>query len=385
MRRPKICALLLPVCLLAGCSTIPIKDTATYLENKLYHRIPYETDGDYRVTKIFYATDRETKDKAGELYFEPRIGGGLTAGTLRARIDPGLRIGKMLPKKLKRRGTIGVQEVVKMSGEDFIKNLSEAVESSPHKSVLILIYGFKDNFDMTATKAAYFAYLLDVNTPVLLFDWPGDQSVAPWGYKKAQGFATASGPYLGELLAKVIREVKPKKLWIESSSLGCQVVCDAFEWMHKHEDLADAETEISHVIMSAPDVSKDEFDLKFKDEIAALTEKLTTYVSSDDDALLISEIINWERRLGLQTVKIEKHEQFEEAKDLLYLKSLDPDRVSIVDVTLINKASYGHGYDLEVPEIYDDFYMRIFGVSPNNNRRLYLVNVKENVDYWIMR
>jgi esterase/lipase superfamily enzyme len=155
--------------------------------------------------------------------------------------------------------------------------------------------------------------------------------------------------------------------------------------MYKQGDLSDAETEISHVVMAAPDVSKDEFDNRFKDEIAALTEKLTTYVSSDDSALLIAEIIDWEKKLGLQAAEIEGHEQFEEAKDLLYLKSLDPDRISIVDVTLINKASYGHGYDLEAPEFYDDFYMRLFEVSPNDNRRLYLVNVRKDVDYWIMR
>lgn len=381
----KTSVILLSLCLVAGCSTIPIKDTATYLQKKLYHRIPYEVDGEYRITEIFYATDRKIKAEGGELYFKPEISDALTTGTLKAKIDPVLKIGKVLPEKLKRRGVVGVQEVVKMSDEVFIKSLSEAVEKSPHKSLLVLIYGFKDDFEMTATKAAYFAYLLDVNTPVLLFNWPGDQSVSPWGYKDARELATASGPYLGGLLARVIREVKPKKLWIESSSLGCQVVCDAFEWMYKQKDLADAEAEISHVVMAAPDVSKDEFDLKFKDEMAALTEKLTTYVSSDDDALLVAEIIDWEKRLGLQAVKIEKHEQFEEAKDLLYLKSLDPGRISIVDVTMINKASYGHGYDLEAPEFYDDFYMRIFEVSPNNNRRLYLVNVRENVDYWIMR
>ena len=381
----KVSAIILSICFLSGCSTIPVKDTADYLGRKLYHRIPYEVDGNYRVTEIFYATDRKVMEKSGELYFEPEIGDGLTTGTLRAKIDPGLTIGKVAPMKLKRKGKIGVQEVIKMSDEDFMKQLSDAVEKSPHQSLLVLIYGFKDNFEMTATKAAYFAYLLDVNTPVLLFDWPGDQSVAPWGYKKAQALATASGPYLGEVLTKVIHQAKPQKLWVESSSLGCQVVCDAFEWMYKQNDLADTETEITHVIMSAPDVSKDEFDLKFKDEITALTEKLTTYVSSDDDALLVSEIINWDKRLGFQETKVEKNGQFEEAKDLLYLKSLDPGRVSIVDVTLINNATLGHGYDLEVPEIYDDFYMRIFGTSSNTNRRLYLIKVKENVDYWVMR
>jgi esterase/lipase superfamily enzyme len=313
------------------------------------------------------------------------MGGALTAGTLKARIDPGLKIGKVLPKKLKRKGVIGVQEVAKMDDRAFIKSLSEAVGNSPHKSLLVLVYGFKDNFELTATKAAYFAYLLDVDTPVLLLDWPGDQPVTPWGYKKAQKFAAASGPYFGELLARIIREVKPGKLWIESSSMGCQVVCDAFEWMYLQEDLSDPETEISNVVMVAPDVSEDEFDNKFKNEMEALTGELTTYVSSNDQALLMAEVIDWEKKVGRQGYKAESYDQFEEAKDLLYLKSLSPGKVSMVDMSRVNRASYGHGYDLEIPEFYDDFYMRIFEVPAHNNRRLYLIKVSENVDYWIMR
>ncbi|OGW74663.1 MAG: hypothetical protein A2Z72_01060 [Omnitrophica bacterium RBG_13_46_9] len=381
----KITLLALSLLILAGCTNIPLRKAATYLEKKLYRRIDYKVDGKYRVITLFYATDRKSKERNGELYFKPNISDTLTVGTLEARIDPGLKIGKMLPKRLKRKGMIGVQKVTKLTDESFMKSLSEAVKNSPHKSLLVIVYGFKDNFELTATKAAYFSYLLDVNTPVLLFDWPGDQSVTPMGYKEARRLANASGPFLGELLAKITREAKPEKLWVESSSLGCQVVCDAFEYMHKQSDLADKEPEITHVIMSAPDVSDDEFNEIFMTEIAALTDKFTTYVSSYDRALLMAEIIDWQKKAGLKKVNVEEYEEFEEAKDLLYLKSLDPDRISIIDATQINNASYGHGYDLESPEFYDNVYMQLLNAPPEDNRRLYLVKEKDGVDYWIMR
>lgn len=313
------------------------------------------------------------------------MGDSLTLGKFNCRIDPLVKIGKVIPARLKRRGVIGVQDIERLNDSDFIKDISLAVQSSPHKSLLILVYGFKDNFELTATKAAYFTYLLDVDTPVLLFDWPGDQSVAPWGYKKAVKLATSSGTYLGNILSRIIREVKPKKLWIECSSLGCQVVCSAFEWMYRHPDLADPQVEISHVVMAAPDVSRNEFNDSFKDEISALTDKVTAYVSSNDRALLMAQIIEGQKKFGRQSSSVAKQEQFEEGKELLYLKSLAPDKLSIVDVTPINRASYRHGYDLEAPEFYDDFYMRIFDISAHNNRRLYIVNEDKNIDYWIMR
>lgn len=376
-------ALSLP--LIAGCSVLPIKETSSTLENSIYRRIPYTVEGDYRVINIFYATDRKIKDPSSGLVFGREMSDSLTTGSLSARIQPNVKIGKMLPERIKRQGAIGIQDI-SSSGEDiFINDLKTAVENSPHKSLLLIVYGFKDDFEMTATKAAYFAYLLDVNTPVLLFDWPGDQSVTPMGYRKALNFASLSGPELGKLLAKIIREVKPDKLWIQSTSMGCQVVCKAFDYMYNEKDLADADAEISHVVMAAPDVSDDEFDSTFKDEIASMADKLTAYVSSDDTALLFAQIIDAEKKLGRQNAKAKRNSQYEEAKDLLYIKSLSPDRISIVDVTDINKASYGHGYDLESPEYYDDFYMRIFDVPPHKNRRLYLVDTEGDSDYWIMR
>lgn len=354
-------------------------------ERKLYRRFPCRAEGEYRVIELFYATNRKAYEEKGELYFTSQISDSLITGMLEARIDPGLKIARMVPRNVKRRGAIGVRKVEKYTDEEFMKKLTEAVRGSLGQSLLVLVFGYKDDFEMTATKAAYFAYLLDVNTPILFFDWPGDHPGFLRGYREAQRLATDSGPFLGELLAKIIREVKPKKLWLESSSLGCQVVCSAFEKMCQYADLVDTEAEISHVVMAAPDVSRNEFDRKFKDEISSLSDKFTAYVSSNDRALLIAQIIDWEKKLGFQRVRLEGQEQFEEAKDLIYLKSLAPDKIAIVDVTPINKADGGHGYYIETPEFYDDFYMRLFDGFEGKNRRLYLIHVKEDVDYWIMR
>jgi len=371
--------------LLSGCAFLPIQATPSYLKD-LYRRIQYTTEGHYRVMNIFYATSRQIdKKKESSIYFKRSLAKEITAGTIDIKIDPRLKIGKMLPNRLKRRGVIGIQDIDKMGEDDFMKQLSDAVNASPHKSLLVMVFGYKDDFEATAIKAAYFSYLLDINTPVLVFDWPGDQSVSISGYERARSLAVASGPLLGELLARIIREVKPEKLWVKASSLGCQVVCDAFDHMYKYDELADSELEIDHVIMAAPDVGQDEFDDKFKDELSAMAKKLTTYVSSDDEALLISGFINDGKRLGLQKPRRIESAQEEEAKDALYLKSMAPDKITIIDVTPINDASYKHGYYLECPEFFDDFYQRIFDKQPNVNRRLYLLKTEDNTDYWVLR
>ncbi|MDD5547219.1 MAG: alpha/beta hydrolase [Candidatus Omnitrophica bacterium] len=372
--------------ILSGCAALPVKKGQSYSLDDIYKRMGYKVEGGYRVVNIFYATSREVDYTAKPFpAFKAKMAGETTYGTLDIRMDPRVRIGTMLPDQLKKNGIIELQETKRLDPDAFSKQLSEAVQASPHKSLLVLVFGYKDGFEATAMKAAYFAYLLDVNTPVLLFDWPGDQPVSIGGYMKAQSLAGASGPYLANVLAKVVREVKPKKLWIEASSLGCQVVCDAFDTLYTQPDFADADIEIDQVILAAPDISRNKFDEKFEKEFTAISKKLTAYVSSDDNALLMSGIINGEKKLGREKLRVTEPEQLEEARGVLYLKSLDPERFMTIDVTAINNSSFKHGYYLECPEFYDDFYMRIFDTQPNINRHLYLLKYSNGADYWVMQ
>jgi len=376
---------ILCVSFLAGCTSIPVQRTASYFEN-LYKRIAYRADGQYRMIDIFYATSRKVGEKEDStLYFSPDMAQSVTDGIMSIKIDPSLRIGEMLPGRLRRKGKIGIQDVQKLDNNVFMKELAATVKASPHRSLLVLVFGFKDDFETAAIKAAYFAYLLDINTPILVFSWPGDQPPSIPGYEKAQSYARASGPYLGELLTEIIRKVKPGKIWIQSSSLGCQVVCDAFEHMYKFDDLADKDTEIDHVLLAAPDVGEDEFDHQFRNEIAALSKNLTTYVSSNDAALLVAGLINQDKRLGRQKPTAKEQEQLEEMKDMLYLRSIEPDKIALVDVTPIDRASYGHGYYLEAPAYFDDVYIRFIGKQPHTNRRLYLLKYKDDTDYWLLK
>lgn len=380
----KFGVLFLSTVFLSGCAALPFHGLPSYARH-IYKRLPCKVEGRYRVINIFYATDRKVKEgKSSSVKFKRELAKGLSYGNIKARIDPNIKIGKMLPRKIKRKGLIGIQEVSEFSEEDFMNRLAAEIEDSPQKSLLVIVFGYKDDFDTTAIKAAYFTYLLDADTPILLFDWPGDQRVSIMGYLEARKLADASGPYLGELLVKIIRRIGPEKLWIKASSLGCEAVCEAFDYMNKHEDMADAQAEIDHVVLAAPDVGKNDFDRQFKDELSALSEKLTAYVSSDDEALLLSSLIKGKRMLGL--IKVKEGGQLEEAKDLLFLKSIEPDKIALVDVTPISsKTSYRHGYYLESPEFFDDFYLRLFGEKPHANRRLYLMKVKDDTDYWILR
>ncbi len=367
---------------LTGCA--PIQRTTDAYMKDLYRRIPYTVAENYRVLDVYYATTRSRGEaEKTDVLFTSRFSEETSLGKMNIKVDPAVKIGKMLPRKLKGRGILGVKNVNMLDREDFMKDLADAVESSPKKSLLVMVFGYMDDFEESAIKAAWFAYMLDVNTPVLLFDWPGDQAVSIGGYKKANHYAEASGPALGELLVRIEREIKPDKLWLKGSSLGCETICHAFEYMYQFEDMRDDEAEITEVILAAPDVSEEAFKDRFGRHISVFTDRLTIYVSADDDALLMSGMITGQKKLGRQ--RVTDPPQFEAAKDLLLLKSQNPGRITVIDVTPINTSSFHHGYYLESPEFFDDLYARIHGKSSHGNRRLYLIKYKDEVDYWVMQ
>ncbi len=368
----------------SGCATSPIEKASEYTKD-LYRRIQYKIEGNHRVINIFFAIIRKAPE--GTITadaFTPELGDGITYGTLDASISPSVKIGAITPDKLENEGLVTIKKIDRLDEALFLKNVSDAVATSPHNSLMVLIFGYEQSFEDSAINAAFFSYLLDINTPVLLFDWPGDQPPSIPGYAKAQSCAHSSGPRLGEVLTKIILRIKPNNLWIAAHSMGCQVVCDAFDSMHKNPELSDPQAEIDHVILAAPDVGQSEFDEKFKDQLSSMSRKLTAYVSSDDRALLLSGIINQGKRLG-RTKDREDPKQLEELKGLLYVKSFASDKIALIDVTPINVSTFRHGYYLEAPEFYDDFYLRIFDKEPNVNRRLYLIKYKDNTDYWVLR
>ena len=61
-------------------------------------------------------------------------------------------------------------------------------------------------------KTAYTAYALDINTPVLLFDWPGNQGEGRGGYLQSREAAAKSAPDLGRVAARRPRNRSGKYL-----------------------------------------------------------------------------------------------------------------------------------------------------------------------------
>lgn len=349
-------------------------------------RLPGTPDGNKRRFQFFYATNRvnnvDTFDGQGKTY-----GNDTLTGTFDVRISPYMPIQPWIWFDNNNMEWAGRHE---LSQDKFLLQLRKTVQASPQKSILIIVWGFRDWFRSAALKTAYTAYVLDINTPVLMFDWPGNQGQGFTGYAASQQMATRSAPDLGRMLSNVIIGTGAEKVWLIGSSLGCQTICDALAWMMTQPDLLKGKTKIDYVVLSAPDVSAQAFDEKFSERIRTLSRHLTAYVSSNDRALLMSNWLNGSRRLG-RTAEItvppedrSSQYEFEEALELLDLQAKGMKNTSIVDATPINRTRNLHHFFTDSPEFFDDLYRRLLQPDNTVSRCLHVVRTNKGVNYWIL-
>ena len=343
-----------------------------------------QDDGDFR---FFYVTNRVVEDQSApvEDRFSNERSKKLSFGFFDTSIEPSLGIGMLInPTDWFQNEEIQLNQVKSLQEDAMISAIRGQVEASSFRSLLININGFRERFPSALRKTAFLAHVLDIDTPMLVFDWPGDQGNGPRRYLRAQAIARESGVELARAIERIVRDVQPERLWIVANSMGAEVVVSAFSELYKQNDMADSETEIEHVILTAPDISHQEFGSQFRHKILALSEKLTVYVSSNDRALLMSRVINRGRRLGESTVDPSNPDQWDEAASALELVTPGNNQISLIDITPVNRTRNFHNFSLETPEFFDDLYLRLSNEENPTSRLRYRVTTASGDEYWVL-
>ena len=343
--------------------------------------------GAENVYRFFFVTNRNLESGDGPL--EERFGNqrqeGLTFGLFDTRLEPALGIGMILnPTDWFQNEEIQLKRVESLNRVDFIAEVQKQVQASPLRSLLINVNGFREGFPSALRKTAFLGHVLDIDTPALVFDWPGDQGSTPPGYWRARRIAAASGAELAQTLELIIRQVRPDRLWLVANSMGAEVVAHAFSILYRQADLSDGQAEIENVVLTAPDVDISAFRDRFKQEITALAGNLTVYVSSNDRALLLSRIINRERRLGQSTLNPGNPDQYNAAEGFLEMVEPHNARITMVDVTPVNRTRNFHNFSLETPEFFNDLYLRLINVDYPRSRPIYRIETAGGKVYWVL-
>jgi esterase/lipase superfamily enzyme len=358
-----------------------------YLAEALQFRRMLVTSQDDGAYRFFFVTNRVVNDQAAPIdeRFSNERSEKMSFGFFDTSIEPSLGIGMLInPTDWFQNEEIQLNQVKSLQEDSIISEIRSQVEASPRRSLLININGFRERFPSALRKTAFLAHVLDIDTPMLVFDWPGDQGSTPRRYLRAQAIARESGVELATIIERIVRDVQPERLWIIANSMGGEVVVSAFSELYRLGDMADTETEIDHVILTAPDISHQEFGNRFRHKILALSENLTVYVSSNDRALLMSRVINRDRRLGESTVDPSNPDQRDEAASALEMVTPGSEQVSLVDITPVNRTRNFHNFSLETPEFFDDLYLRLGNEETPSSRLRYKVTTASGAEYWVL-
>jgi len=355
-----------------------------HAESFLFRRMTVAQLAEQGTYRYFFVTNRSQEREEGPI--EERFGAdreeALKFGSFDAKIQPTVGLGMLVnPTEWFQNEEINLHEIRKLEEDAFVERLAGLVGDSPYRSLLVVVHGYREAFPSALRKTAFFGHVLDVNSPVLLFDWPGNQGGSLGGYRRAREVAEASGADLARTLELIVRKVRPDRLWLVANSMGGQVVVDAFSVLHQNADFADSETEIEEVVLTAPDVDHEQFDQQFKQEISALANNLTVYVSSNDRALVLSRLVNRAQRVGESTLT---PDQLEEAVRVAELIDPESDLVTLIDVTPVNRTRNFHNFSLETPEFFDDLYLRLTNETAPRSRLLYRVKTSDGAYYWVL-
>ena len=339
------------------------------------------------VFQFFYATNRDVADSDGavEDRYESTRGGSINFGSFDTRIEHSLGLGMIIDASdWFLNEEIKLDSVSSLDRDAFVGQLRAQVQASPDQSLLLVVHGFREALPSALRKTAFLAHVLDINTPVLVFDWPGDQGGSLRGYRRARDVAQASGQELAELLKLVIRDVQPERFWMIANSMGGQVVVDAFHLLDRDVEFSDHETEIENVVLTAPDVDHNEFNQQFRNEITGLAGNVTVYASSNDRALLVSRLINRGLRLGESTLDPSNPGQIQQTASFAELLQPGDEKLTLVDVTPVNRTRNFHNFSLETPEFFDDLFLRFTSKSLPNSRELYFLETPGGVQYFVL-
>ena len=355
-------------------------------ENFLFTRQTVARLADQDAVRYFFVTNRrksaEEMEDPEERFTNVREP-GIRFGRFDATIEPSIGLGMLInPSEWFQTEEIRVNSLELVSREDFVEELGGIVDRSPMRSVILLINGFRERFPSALRKTVFVGHILDINSPVMVFDWPGDQGSTPRGYRRAHTISRESGLELADTIKLLVRDINPDKLWIIANSMGGQVVVDAFSHLYKDPEYSDAGIEIEDVILTAPDVSREAFNTQFKTEIASMARNLTVYVSSNDRALVMSRIINFgESRRGESTLEAD---MLEEAAAVVDMMDPDDELVTLVDVTPVNRTRNFHNFSLETPEFFDDLFLRMVNKKTPDSRGLYHLQTPDGTGYWVL-
>ena len=373
-KKTAIILLLVALCYILGLVTasyFPVSaDVGAVLTKLLQGKVrPFMVKRNFNET-IGYVTDRKAGPPAdGNVTYLGEYAGQVSYGLMNVQLPGDQPAGSPVT-------TGAIKKVESIPYPTFFKFLRD---QSP-KPLVIWIHGYRLSFPMSTMYCAQIARDLNIDANVLTFDWASNESV--FGYTRDLLQVPRSTKHFVDLLTTINSEVKPPKIIVIAHSLGCRLVCLALQELYNDPNTRNLK--LDHVIFLAPNIDREEFDQNFKSELQTLVNRLTIYVASDDNILLLGKLLYNVDSIGLPE-QFSPDTNLDEIQTFLYYEKQLPGKIDLVDVSFSKKDFLRkHRLFLERPVLEDLFWLIHDDYPAARRHLLKYKGSKSRTDYWVI-
>ena len=261
------------------------RDAAAAADNPMYDVMP-----------VFYGTDRAIEPDPNRLAFGSERGHKLQLGRALVTVPLSHKVPsverpwvvevpyfklKIYEEKEDNTKHFTLQEISALTKEQMLalvkERLAKSVNFKDH--AFVFVHGFNTSFDYALYRTAQIAYDLKFDGAPFVYSWPSGGKVASYTYDR--GSAEQAEPHLAEFLDLVVKQTGAKSISLIAHSMGNELLLRVMEHM---KPVTPSGVSISQVILAAPDVDRDKFNIIAR-EITSLAKGVTLYAASNDRAL----------------------------------------------------------------------------------------------------
>jgi esterase/lipase superfamily enzyme len=254
-----------------------------------------------------------------------------------------------------------VESLSSMSADAFRQLMRSQLQRRRH-DVLIFVHGYHNTMEFAALRAAQIRHDIQFEGPMVLFAWPSQGTLG--GYRRDERAARQSTSsfvqFLRQLLAAQAAAEQPGRIHLMAHSMGNRVLLEGLAEIGR-SSRRPAAGAIGHVVLAAPDVDHSQFLLTFP-KAAELAESVTMYFCRDDKALLASQTVHQDSRIGQRLVAL-------------------PPLIN-VDAARANTSILGHDYFASRSPLLIDLQMHLIGNFPPARRPTLRKAAVQDFSYW---
>ncbi len=222
---------------------------------------------------------------------------------------------------------------------EFHAGVSQLIERSRLRDVMVFVHGFNVSFDDAVTRAAQLGLDMPFNGAVVAYCWPSKGGIN--SYEEDEAINHESIEPFTEFL-QALRSSIPSdaKIHIVVHSMGNRMVLQGLRRMALDGTRGFSETArrpIHNLVLCAPDVGLGDFKAWVPD-VVPLCVRVTLYANSSDTALIASKSLHAKPRAG----------------DARFMPIVDG--VQTIDCSRIDMSFMGHSYYGSNPDVLTDLF-----------------------------